>query len=493
MPPKVRTFLIWFVLLVVLCGVINFPDDSLPEEDWPSFQADLEEGRIAEVVAVDRGLEVLRHDGSRYLARGWPDAATLDQLALQGVTIDSDSDAWLSLTHLVFIVIAIVLVAAALVYLVKKQGAAQTTNVLDMRRSRALTLKPGESKVTFADVAGSDAVKERLVDIIDYLAAPQRWTQAGARLPRGLLLVGPPGTGKTLLARAVAGEAKVPVFVCSASELVEMFVGVGAARVRDLFENARKAAPAVVFIDELDAIGRRRGTGIGAGHDEREQSLNQLLICLDGFQRDTHIVVIAATNRVDVLDRALLRPGRFDLHLQVPPLDEAARLAALRIHTRDKTLAPDVDLAAIASRTLGLTGADLEQLCNEAALGAVRRERKTGGTGVIAVAAADLDAAAAPLTAREHSYNAVDVLLLESAIQLARPAGTCKARVELVEGAVLEGELLWADAHYLKLETPEGPVIVAKTRIRQVRSLAGTAHVAAPSPDRLAHQLPGSA
>ena len=272
-----------------------------------------------------------------------------------------------------------------------------------------------------------------------------------------------------------------------------MFVGVGAARVRDLFENARKAAPAVVFIDELDAIGRRRGTGIGAGHDEREQSLNQLLICLDGFQRDTHIVVIAATNRVDVLDRALLRPGRFDLHLQVPPLDEAARLAALRIHTRDKTLAPDVDLAAIASRTLGLTGADLEQLCNEAALGAVRRERKTGGTGVIAVAAADLDAAAAPLTAREHSYNAVDVLLLESAIQLARPAGTCKARVELVEGAVLEGELLWADAHYLKLETPEGPVIVAKTRIRQVRSLAGTAHVAAPSPDRLAHQLPGSA
>ena len=236
--------------------------------------------------------------------------------------------------------------------------------------------KDDGSKVTFADVAGADEEKKELEEVVDFLKHPKKFNALGARIPKGVLLMGPPGTGKTLLARAVAGEAGVPFFSISGSDFVEMFVGVGASRVRDLFEQAKKSAPSVIFIDEIDAVGRRRGAGLGGGHDEREQTLNQLLVEMDGFASNAGIIVMAATNRHDILDPALLRPGRFDRQIVVGYPDVRGREAILKVHTRNKPLAPDVELSVIAKTTAGFTGADLENLVNEAALLAARKSRK---------------------------------------------------------------------------------------------------------------------
>lgn len=237
-------------------------------------------------------------------------------------------------------------------------------------------MAPSSKKATFEDVAGADEEKEELKEIIDFLRDNKKYTEIGARIPKGVLLLGPPGTGKTLLARAVAGEAKVPFFSISGSDFVEMFVGVGASRVRDLFEQAKKNAPAIIFIDEIDAVGRQRGAGLGGGHDEREQTLNQLLVEMDGFEDNDSVIVMAATNRRDILDPALLRPGRFDRQILVGYPDVKGREAILKVHTRNKPLAPDVDLETIAKSTVGFTGADLENLVNEASLLAARKNKK---------------------------------------------------------------------------------------------------------------------
>ena len=237
-------------------------------------------------------------------------------------------------------------------------------------------MAPSSKKATFDDVAGADEEKEELKEIIDFLRDNKKYTEIGARIPKGVLLLGPPGTGKTLLARAVAGEAKVPFFSISGSDFVEMFVGVGASRVRDLFEQAKKNAPAIIFIDEIDAVGRQRGAGLGGGHDEREQTLNQLLVEMDGFEDNDSVIVMAATNRRDILDPALLRPGRFDRQILVGYPDVKGREAILKVHTRNKPLAPDVDLETIAKSTVGFTGADLENLVNEASLLAARKNKK---------------------------------------------------------------------------------------------------------------------
>ena len=249
-----------------------------------------------------------------------------------------------------------------------QSGGGANNKVMNFGKSRAHMADPSKNKITFADVAGADEEKEELAEIVDFLRNPKRFTDLGARIPKGVLLVGPPGTGKTLLAKAIAGEAGVPFFSISGSDFVEMFVGVGASRVRDLFEQAKKHAPAIVFIDEIDAVGRQRGAGLGGGHDEREQTLNQLLVEMDGFTHNEGVIVIAATNRRDILDPALLRPGRFDRQITVNYPDVAGREAILAVHCRNKKLAADVDLKTIARRTPFFTGADLENVLNEAAI-----------------------------------------------------------------------------------------------------------------------------
>lgn len=256
------------------------------------------------------------------------------------------------------------------------QGGAGSNKTMSLGKSRAKILNPTDkTKVTFNDVAGVDEEKEELEEIVEFLKNPRKFTEMGARIPKGVLLVGQPGTGKTLLAKAVAGEAGVPFFIISGSDFVEMFVGVGASRVRDLFEEAKKKAPCIVFIDEIDAVGRQRGAGLGGGHDEREQTLNQLLVEMDGFSANEGVIVLAATNRPDVLDKALLRPGRFDRQIVVSAPDVKAREEILEVHSRKKKLAPDVDLKTIAKNTSGFSGADLENVLNEAALLAARRNK----------------------------------------------------------------------------------------------------------------------
>lgn len=252
----------------------------------------------------------------------------------------------------------------------------ESNRTMGFGKARVKTIKDGKHRITFADVAGCDEEKEELSEIVEFLKAPQKYNEIGARIPKGVLLVGPPGTGKTLLAKAVAGEANVPFLSISGSDFLEMYVGVGASRVRDLFEQAKKNAPSIIFIDEIDAVGRHRGAGMGGGHDEREQTLNQMLVEMDGFVENEGVIVIAATNRPDILDPALLRPGRFDRQVTVGYPDIKGREAILKVHSRNKSLAPDVDITEIARTTVGFTGADLENLLNEAALLAARRGLK---------------------------------------------------------------------------------------------------------------------
>ena len=270
----------------------------------------------------------------------------------------------------------LILGAFALFYYFVFRSQGGGNQMMNFGKSRARTHLDPHNKVTFADVEGADEEKEELKEVVEFMRAPKRFTEMGARIPKGVLLVGPPGTGKTLLAKAVAGEAQVPFFSISGSDFVEMFVGVGASRVRDLFSTAKKCAPAVVFIDEIDAVGRQRGAGLGGGHDEREQTLNQLLVEMDGFAANEGIIVIAATNRPDILDPALLRPGRFDRQITVNYPDVKGREAILRLHAKGKPMAEDVDLAVLAKRTPGFTGADLENVLNEAAILAARFKKK---------------------------------------------------------------------------------------------------------------------
>lgn len=281
----------------------------------------------------------------------------------------SDNSFWL---HLIPTLLMLGVMIFFFVFMMKNAGGAKMSSFGKTNAKMA----PSSKKATFEDVAGADEEKEELKEIVDFLRDNKKYTEIGARIPKGVLLLGPPGTGKTLLARAVAGEAKVPFFSISGSDFVEMFVGVGASRVRDLFEQAKKNAPAIIFIDEIDAVGRQRGAGLGGGHDEREQTLNQLLVEMDGFEDNDSVIVMAATNRRDILDPALLRPGRFDRQILVGYPDVKGREAILKVHTRNKPLAPDVDLETIAKSTVGFTGADLENLVNEASLLAARKNKK---------------------------------------------------------------------------------------------------------------------
>ncbi len=283
------------------------------------------------------------------------------------------------LTSLLPLLLSVVMVVGLMFFMTRKMNQSitnETNRTLSFGKARIKKIGDDKKKTTFDDVAGVDEEKEELAEIVDFLKDPTKYSELGARIPKGVLLVGPPGTGKTLLARAVAGEANVPFLSISGSDFLEMYVGVGASRVRDLFDQAKKNAPSIIFIDEIDAVGRHRGAGMGGGHDEREQTLNQMLVEMDGFVTNSGVIVIAATNRPDILDPALLRPGRFDRQVTVGYPDLKGRLAILKVHARNKSIAPDVDLNDIARSTVGFTGADLENLLNEAALLAARRSLK---------------------------------------------------------------------------------------------------------------------
>lgn len=351
---------------------------------YQEFMDALNQGQIQSVVieqnkAVPTGtleLSVEGEDGVRYLSVTDVNEAQ-EILKEAGVTkihvMDVPEDSWLMTT--LFPTLLTIGVIVVLFSIMNRQGGGANAKAMNFGKNRARMTNPSEKQITFEKVAGLQEEKEELEEIVDFLKSPKKYIQVGARIPKGVLLVGPPGTGKTLLAKAVAGEAGVPFFTISGSDFVEMFVGVGASRVRDLFADAKKNAPCIIFIDEIDAVARRRGTGLGGGHDEREQTLNQLLVEMDGFGVNEGIIVMAATNRVDILDPAILRPGRFDRKVTVGRPDVKGRKEILEVHAKGKPLADDVDLQQVAQTTAGFTGADLENLLNESAILAAKEGR----------------------------------------------------------------------------------------------------------------------
>ncbi|MEZ5125198.1 MAG: ATP-dependent zinc metalloprotease FtsH [Thermoleophilia bacterium] len=385
----IRSALFPIIIVIILALVIEWAlqsrNDTGPEYSFSgpenSFVADLEANRVARVDMLigDQTLHVTTNakPAVEYEV-GYPDAGVVTELlaAHPNVVVNSvpPSNSWW-LSALSFILPFIIIIGLWLFIMNRMQGGG--SKVMSFGKSRAKRLTADSPKVTFKDVAGADEAVEELHEIKEFLENPRKFQQLGARIPKGVLLYGPPGTGKTLLARAVAGEAGVPFFSISGSDFVEMFVGVGASRVRDLFEQAKQNSPCIVFVDEIDAVGRHRGAGMGGGHDEREQTLNQLLVEMDGFEMKDNIILIAATNRPDILDPALLRPGRFDRQIVVDRPDRPGRMRILEVHSRGKPLAKDIDLDALAAQTPGFTGADLANLVNEAALLAARHGKKT--------------------------------------------------------------------------------------------------------------------
>ena len=376
-----KTIGLWVILILVFVAFfqyVNTPHEEQQVLSFSTFQTRVEEKKVASVVIKGTSYEGVFADNHEKFKTTGPnvDSALLQQLKDNKVDVTigkpEEPNLWMtSLFQLAPILIAFVFFIFFMRHLQGSGGKA-----MSFGKSKAKLLLESHNKVTFADVAGIEECKEELEEIISFLKDPKKFTKLGGRIPKGVLMMGSPGTGKTLLARAVAGEAGVPFFSISGSDFVEMFVGVGASRVRDLFEQGKKNAPCIIFIDEIDAVGRHRGAGLGGGHDEREQTLNQLLVEMDGFESNEGVIIIAATNRPDVLDPALQRPGRFDRRIVVPRPDLRGRLGILNVHTRKVPLAEDVELEVIARGTPGMTGADLENLVNEAALYAARNGRE---------------------------------------------------------------------------------------------------------------------
>lgn len=379
-----------FLIFLFISGVLvlyGAPQNKPENISLTTLVSQINDGKVKQITVNNNDLEVTLNDGKTEKATKEKETGLTESLKnygvdtgkLQGVNIDvkgeSGMSAWMG--PIVYTLVPFILIAA-FVWFMMRQAQRGNSQALSFGMSRARMIDPKDKRkrVTFSDVAGAKEAKEELYEIVEFLRNPKKFLNLGAKIPKGVLLLGNPGTGKTLISKAVAGEANVPFFNISGSEFVEMFVGVGASRVRDLFKQAKKNSPSIVFIDEIDAVGRHRGAGLGGGHDEREQTLNQILVEMDGFDTSTNVIVIAATNRPDVLDPALLRPGRFDRRVVMDLPDIEERLEILKIHAKNKPLQKDVDLRIIAQRTPGFSGADLSNLLNEAAILAARRNQK---------------------------------------------------------------------------------------------------------------------
>ncbi|HEU5138532.1 MAG TPA: ATP-dependent zinc metalloprotease FtsH [Bacillales bacterium] len=383
-----RNTIFYLLIFLVIIGVVSFfnsPNQNTTEMSYDVFKQHLQGGDVTTVtIQPDGGVYTIRgklegyKENQFFVTHTLPIEKDISQITSKyqnmGIEVKEreETSGWVTF----FVQIIPFAIIFILFFFLLNQMQGGGSRVMNFGKSKAKLYSEEKKKVTFKDVAGADEEKQELVEVVEFLKDPRKFSQLGARIPKGVLLVGPPGTGKTLLARAVAGEAGVPFFSISGSDFVEMFVGVGASRVRDLFENAKKNAPCIIFIDEIDAVGRQRGAGLGGGHDEREQTLNQLLVEMDGFGVNEGIIIIAATNRPDILDPALLRPGRFDRQIPVHRPDQKGRKDILEVHARNKPFGEDVDIPTISKLTPGFTGADLENLLNEAALVAARFNKK---------------------------------------------------------------------------------------------------------------------
>jgi len=382
----VKNLLLWVVVAAVLLVVFqSFSPKLGPGKDvvYSEFVSDVEADRIkkVDIASNERSITFVRENGeSGTTTAPVRDRDLINDLIEHKVEINqAPPDSGFSIWSLLLNFLPVLLIIGFWIYMMRQMQQGGGKGAMSFGRSRAKLLNEDQTKVTFADVAGCDEAKEDVSELVEFLRDPTRFQKLGGKIPRGVLMVGPPGTGKTLLAKAIAGEAKVPFFSISGSDFVEMFVGVGASRVRDLFEQAKANAPAIIFVDEIDAVGRHRGSGMGGGHDEREQTLNQLLTEMDGFDANAGVILMAATNRPEILDPALLRAGRFDRHVLVDRPDKKGREEILKVHIRNVKLGPGVDIEKIAGMTPGMVGADLANLVNEAALLAVRHEKQEVG------------------------------------------------------------------------------------------------------------------
>jgi cell division protease FtsH len=391
-----QSFLVYFLLIVAIAAMfyMGFRQDTNNEEVLTINQLahDIQAGEVGKItVKSDDKLQVVYQSGTEKEAHKEPGATLVEQLVDLGVTpqqlspenndfklVVEPPSSWVGILSSVVYILPVLLMGGVL-WFIFRQAQGSNNQAMAFGKSRARMFSGDHPTVTFEDVAGVEEAKEELGEVVEFLREPQKFIQLGARIPKGVLLVGPPGTGKTLLAKAVSGEAGVPFFSISGSEFVEMFVGVGASRVRDLFDQAKRHSPCIIFVDEIDAVGRQRGAGLGGSHDEREQTLNQMLVEMDGFDTDTNVIIVAATNRPDILDPALLRPGRFDRRVTLDRPDVRGREAILKVHVKGKPLDPNVDLASLARGTPGFVGADLENLVNEGAILAARRNKKSIG------------------------------------------------------------------------------------------------------------------